>query len=82
MQVHVEPSMEKLHLSSDLKSLTKVRANPCSNFFNLAVSDSALEPYCQYLSDATDLIFLGFSTIFGIQVLFSVQSDSSKFLKL
>jgi len=41
MQVHVEPSMEKVEQSSDLKSLTKVRANPCSNFFNLVVSDSA-----------------------------------------
>jgi len=27
---------------------------------NLHVKPIALEPYCQYLSDATDLIFLGF----------------------
>ena len=40
MQVHVEPSMEKLEPSSDLKPLSKVRPNPCSNFCILAVSDS------------------------------------------
>jgi hypothetical protein len=40
MQVHVGPSMGKLHLSSDLKFLSKVRPNPCSNSCNLAVSDS------------------------------------------
>ena len=27
---------------------------------NLQVKPIALEPYCQYLLDATDLIFLGF----------------------
>ena len=27
---------------------------------NLRVKPIALEPYCQYLSDTTDLIFLGF----------------------
>ena len=27
---------------------------------NLRVKPIELEPYCQYLSDATDLIFLGF----------------------
>jgi hypothetical protein len=40
MQVHVEPSLEKLQPSLDLDSLTKVRANPFCNFFNLADSDS------------------------------------------